>query len=49
MNLGDNTHELVISNGDCVLNATTSLIVEIQYLEMVRLGASGQIAKVQAM
>jgi len=48
MTIGENTHELVIKNGDCVLNGQQSLIIEIQYLEMVRL-SSGQIAKVQAM
>jgi co-chaperonin GroES (HSP10) len=49
MTLGQNTHELIISNGDCVLTPTMSLICEIQYVELVRIGASSQIAKVQAM
>jgi len=48
LTLGDHTHELEISNGPCVLNATTELVIEIQYLEMERLTAGGQVVKVQA-
>ena len=48
MTLGEHTHELEISNGDCVLNATTELVVEIQYLELERLTSGGQVVKVQA-
>ena len=43
---GSQNIELILKNGDCVFNATTSLYIEIMSLQFSRLSASGISSKV---